>query len=314
MTRASSWTLALTAAAYLVGGLAGCSGEENVTPEESPTPAPTPTPSPTPDPNLEAQYLTTAFAIAPETVGFDLDGEQANGDAAVDNNLPVVLNTINSKISETVITACQTTFPDPEDAAKEEACETAATTALTTVLLSVDDLNTQIATLIDNGSLVYLEGLDGTIDDVTLSWYDGDKNAAGAFVANYSLGSQSGSIDGTDGLVGPGMFTYYLTDSLKLNVIQTYATFAYTANVEGGTVGSLGDGVLGGAVLESDIEQLLRDLIPSQTPDQQTTEDEIVAAVLEAIDPYMDLTIGTDQKAFSAAFTFESTWQTFAGP
>ena len=310
MSLATRWTLTLAASTLLFGGsLAGCSGEDDDDNGNSPTPAPTATPEPTPPTTLEGQYRTTSFAIAPNGVGFDLDGSEVGGDPEPDNNLPVVFDTLYVELEATIYEVLLAATEDAERAA------TLTATIMTGLenaglILNVDDLNASIDAAIKSGALIYLESLTGTPDDATLTWFDGVKNQSGGYFTNYEVGAQAGAVDlaSGDGSVGPGTFRYEFSQTLALNVSNTLATFDYTHPAEGAAPAGLTNGLLGGVILLSEIENLIRTIIPAAVSEED--ENTIVSAVTELVLPFMDVTIGGNP-AFSVAFSFATEHQVF---
>lgn len=286
----------LLGGALLTLPLVACEAEP---PEESPTPEVSPTPvpaTPTAIPTLAGEYKTTSFLIAPPGTGFDLDG---NG--TLDNNLPSVFDTLNTQLYASIydaileanggnVTQAQTLTDQIWNALEEAG-----------LVLDVDTLNTNLTAAINSDALIYLETLTGTPDEAVLTWYNGLKNGAGAYVTDLSVGTQSGAVDFAAGKAefGPGSFTYVLGGSLSLDVTGTLATCDYTIT---GSTTALTAGLLGGAILQSEVEALLRNAIPDSN---QIPEDEIVLAALEAIAPFMDLTIN-GEAAFSVAFSFST--------
>ncbi len=297
MRTARSRSFNLLSCLVLTGGmLGGCDGDSepppnNVDPETNE--------SPTPTPDLAGEYRTKAFAIAGSTEGFDLDD-----DADIDNNLPAVLDTLNSELYNAIYNACALIEPNAPQQCADQVWGVLTTNGL---VLDVNALNQAIALGISEGDLNYLEYLSGTPSDATLAWYEGYLTAANEYVTDYTLGSQSGVVEIESGqsLVGPGTFTYELNEGMYLSVVQTFSEFVYVPNVEGETAGSLDAGLLGGAVVQSEIEQFLRDLIPGVLDDE---EEQIIAEVISALNALQlfDLTV-LGEPAFSVAFTFAAT-------
>lgn len=275
--------------------LGACTDDSEI--EDSPSPTATAIPAtPTPVPALEGEYKTTAFAIAPSGVGFDLDN---NG--TLDNNLPVVFETLNTQLYAGIYDAIFTANGGNASQAQVLTNQIWASLESAGLVLDVDDLNANLSTAINSEALIYLETLTGSPSNATLDWYNGLKNGSGQYLTDNSVGSQTGAVNLATGKgsVGPGSFTYQVGGTLSLEVSNTLATFDYSLT---GSTTSLAGGLLGGAVLITEIETLLRDAIPNN---DQINEDELVAAALEAIAPLMDLTINGTQ-AFSVAFTFSA--------
>lgn len=287
--------LALTTGT-LTAGLLACTDDSQV--EDSPSPTATAIPAtPTVAPTLEGEYKTTAFSIAPSGVGFDLD---SNG--TIDNNLPVVFDTLNTQLYSGIYDAILQANGGNATAAQALTDQIWSSLEEAGLILDVDALNANLTTAINSETLIYLETLTGTPANATLDWYNGLKNGSGQYLTDNSVGSQTGTVDLASGKgdVGPGTFTYQLGGSLTLEVSNTVASFDYSLT---GSATSLANGLLGGAVLSTEIESLLRDAIPNN---ENIDEDALVAQALTAIAPYMDLTInGT--AAFSVAFSYAAT-------
>lgn len=286
----------LLGGALLTLPLVACETEppaESPTPEASPTPIPA---TPTAVPNLAGEYKTTSFLIAPPGTGFDLDG---NG--TLDNNLPSVFDTLNTQLYSSIYDAILEA--NGGNTTQAQALTDQIWTALEEagLVLDVDTLNTNLTAAINSDALIYLETLTGPPDEAVLTWFNGLKNGAGAYVTDISVGTQTGSVDldAGKGTFGPGSFTYVLGGSLSLEVTGTLASCDYTIT---GNSTALTAGLLGGAILQSEVEALLRNAIPDSN---QIPEDEIVTAALEAITPFMDLTIN-GEAAFSVAFNFST--------
>lgn len=288
----------LAATTFLAGASVGLSSCTEEVPDD-PTPSPTPTAipeTPTPVPALDGEYKTTAFAIGQTGVGFDLD---ANG--TIDNNLPVVFDTLNTQLQTAIYDAVFEANGGNAEQAQAVTDTIWAQLEAAGLVLDVDTLNSNLAAALSSDTIIYLETLTGTPTDATLDWYNGLKNGSGEYITDISVGSQSGSVDlsAGKGEVGPGSFTYQIGGALTLDVSSTLATFDYTFT---GETSALSNGLLGGAILLSEIESLLRDAIPNN---EQIPEDEIVANALTAIAPLMDLTLN-GEAAFSVAFTFST--------
>lgn len=264
----------------------------------------------TPEPAMDDYFRVTSMEIGDSNTGVDLDG-----DGTVDNNIEETLIQVSAALSIAIETALiDAGVEECQTPPTQEVCIDTVMDVVNQVLATVfdvDQLSDAVNQPISEGQINYLTEFKETGANVDLVWWTGAFVDVGWDTVS-TLGTQSGSLDTSGyGEFGPGDLTlrFYFeiqdpqTGETEVKEIPITLYDGITI-VSGYNQQSISDMLVGGAISLEDLLGLVEQVLISvndaltnlPTDVDPLPVDEIVDTLAEAIAPFADINLDSDEE------------------